>query len=90
MAGALSHSPSEPHFYLFILGTDAKTQSQGLGSQVLKPVLDICDAQGLAAHLESSNSRNVPFYQRHGFEVVGEIELEAGGPVIRPMHRAPR
>jgi ribosomal protein S18 acetylase RimI-like enzyme len=90
MAGVLQHSPSEPHFYLFILGTHAGTQGQGLGSQVLKPVLDVCDAQGLPARLESSNPRNLPFYRRHGFEVVGEIELEAGGPVIRPMHRTPR
>jgi ribosomal protein S18 acetylase RimI-like enzyme len=81
---------TEPHFYLFTLGTHADHQGGGLGAQVLEDVLAICDKQGLPAHLESSNIRNVPFYQRHGFEVVSEIEVDTGGPVLRPMRRAPR
>jgi ribosomal protein S18 acetylase RimI-like enzyme len=80
----------EPHFYLFTLGTHANHQSRGLGGQVLEPVLALCDAQGLAAFLESSNPRNLPFYERHGFEVMGEIDVAEGGPIIRPMHRKPR
>lgn len=79
----------ESHFYLFTLGTHTAHQGQGLGAKVLEDVLAICDAQGLPAHLESSNIRNVPFYQRHGFEVVDEIEVEAGGPILRPMRREP-
>jgi GNAT superfamily N-acetyltransferase len=80
----------EAHFYLFTLGTHAESQSQGLGAQVLEPVLARCDSQGIVAHLESSNSRNLPFYGRHGFEVVGELLIVEGGPVIRPMRREPR
>jgi len=80
----------EPHFYLFTLGTHADHQSRGLGGRVLEPVLECCDAQGLPAHLESSNPRNLPFYERHGFEVLGEVSIAEGGPVIRPMRREPR
>jgi ribosomal protein S18 acetylase RimI-like enzyme len=80
----------EPHFYLFTLGTHADHQSRGLGRRVLEPVLALCDAQGSAAYLESSNSRNLPFYERHGFEVMGEIDVAEGGPIIRPMSRKPR
>ncbi len=90
LAQALKDVPrDEPHFYLFTLGTHARHQGHGFGARVLEPVLAICDAQGLAAHLESSNPRNVPFYQRHGFEVTEEIELAGRGPVIRPMRREP-
>jgi ribosomal protein S18 acetylase RimI-like enzyme len=85
-----AHPKDESHFYLFTLGTRADAQGEGLGSRILRPVLDICDAQGLAATLESSNPKNLPFYERHGFEITAEIELEKGGPVVRPMHRTPR
>jgi len=80
----------ESHFYLFTLGTHAEHQSRGLGARVLEPVLARCDAQAIPAHLESSNPRNLPFYERHGFEVVAEIPIAEGGPVIHPMHREPR
>ena len=91
LARVLATQPvDEPHFYLFTLGTHAEHQSQGLGGRVLEPVLKRCDAQGLPAHLESSNPRNLPFYERHGFEVLGEISVAPDGPVIRPMRREPR
>lgn len=80
----------EPHFYLFLLGSHPDAQRSGLGSTLLVPVLEKCDAEGIAVHLESSNPRNLPFYQRHGFEVVCEKSLEPGGPVVHPMRRAPR
>jgi ribosomal protein S18 acetylase RimI-like enzyme len=82
--------PHDSHFYLFSLGTHAEHQGQGLGAQVVAPVLQICDAQGLPAYLESSNPRNIPFYQRHGFELRGELLLAEGGPSLSTMWRDPR
>jgi ribosomal protein S18 acetylase RimI-like enzyme len=91
LARAMSLQPlDEPYFYLFTLGTHSDHQSRGLGGRVLEPVLALCDAQVLPAYLESSNPRNLPFYERHGFEVMGEIHLVEGGPIIRPMQRKPR
>jgi hypothetical protein len=46
-------------------------------------------SQGLGAYLESSNIRNVPFYERHGFGVTAEVEI-APGCIVRPMWRDPR
>jgi len=87
MSIAESHPHDEPHFYLFVLGTDAPFQGQGLGSRLIRDVLDRCDRQGLPAYLESSNPRNVPFYERHGFRVQREMDL-GDGTVVRPMWRA--
>jgi ribosomal protein S18 acetylase RimI-like enzyme len=83
-------APDEPFFYLFVLGVHADAQGQGLGADLITPVLEVCDREGISAHLESSNPNNLSFYQRHGFEVTHEIELADGGPVVRPMHRTAR
>jgi hypothetical protein len=39
------------------------------------------------AHLESSNLKNVPLYQRFGFEVIEEIPLPEDGPTLWAMLR---
>ncbi len=62
--------PHEPHWYLATLGTAVEQQGKGVGGALLRPVLEHCDAEGLPCYLESSKERNVPFYRRHGFEVV--------------------
>jgi GNAT superfamily N-acetyltransferase len=83
------HPHNAPHFYLFVLGTARAVQSRGIGSRMLHEILDRCDRQGLGAYLESSNARNVPFYARHGFEVLTEVKLSEEF-VARPMWRDPR
>jgi GNAT superfamily N-acetyltransferase len=78
-----------PHFYLGELGTAKAARGKGLGSVLIREVLDRCDRQGLGAYLESSNIRNVPFYERHGFEVLCEVEV-SDTCTARPMWRQPR
>jgi GNAT superfamily N-acetyltransferase len=82
--------PHEPHWYLATLGTAPEVQGQGVGTALMRPVLDHCDANGLPAYLESSKERNVPFYSRHGFKVVKEVPLPGGGPTIWTMWRDPQ
>jgi ribosomal protein S18 acetylase RimI-like enzyme len=85
-----SMHPHEPHWYLATLGTDPEVQGRGIGSALMRPVLEQCDAEGLPAYLESSKERNVPFYARHGFAVVKEVPLPGGGPSIWTMWREPQ
>jgi ribosomal protein S18 acetylase RimI-like enzyme len=56
---------------------------------LLTQALARCDADGLPAYLESSNPRNIPLYQRHGFEILGRIQV-GDSPVLTPMRRPPR
>src|SRR5438132_9721493 len=60
------HPKDRPHFYLGVLGTDPPWQGKGVGSALLGPVLERCDAEGIPAYLEASEERNVPFYGRRG------------------------
>ena len=80
------HHLREPHWYLAVLGTDPEAQRMGLASAVLAPVLERCDREGMPAYLESSKAANIPFYNKHGFEVVDELCVP-GGPSLWPMVR---
>jgi GNAT superfamily N-acetyltransferase len=82
--------PTEPHYYLEFLGTRGDMQGKGVGSAVIAPILERCDREGVAAYLESSNRKNVPFYARHGFVETGEISAPRGGPKLTAMRREPR
>jgi GNAT superfamily N-acetyltransferase len=84
-----AYHPEVPHWYLPLIGTDPARQSQGYGSALLRHALAICDAAMLPAYLEATSPRNVPFYQRHGFEALGTIQV-ADSPPITPMLRRPR
>jgi GNAT superfamily N-acetyltransferase len=82
--------PARPHWYLSGIGIDPPVQGTGVGSQLLHSRLARCDAAGLPAYLESSKERNVPFYERHGFTVVGELTVPDGGPTLWLMWRDPQ
>lgn len=81
--------PDEPHWYLAVLGVDPSVQGNGLGSALLAPVLQSCDADGVPAYLESSKERNIAFYARHGFRVTEEMRMPKGPPLWL-MWRDPR
>ncbi|WP_436794267.1 GNAT family N-acetyltransferase [Actinospongicola halichondriae] len=89
LARASEYRPAAPHFYLGILGVAPEGQGGGLGASLLDPVLAACDAAGMVAHLESSNPRNLGFYERLGFETVDEYRC-GGDPLMTIMSRQPR
>jgi ribosomal protein S18 acetylase RimI-like enzyme len=84
-----AYHPREPHWYLPIMGVDPAQQGCGCGSALLQHTLDRCDRDQTLAYLESSNPRNIPLYERHGFEVVGTVQAGTSPP-LHPMVRTPR
>ena len=85
----LALRPKEPHWYLSVLGTDPEHQKRGIGCALVRAGLARCDEGGAAAYLEASRPENVPYYERRGFEVVGQLQMPGGPPVWR-MSYAPR
>lgn len=83
------YHPEGPHWYLPLIGVDPTHQGCGLGAALLRHALERCDADGVVAYLESSNPRNIPLYERHGFEALGVIQV-GGSPQVVPMLRRPR
>ncbi|MFB8209540.1 GNAT family N-acetyltransferase [Streptomyces sp. NPDC056010] len=80
---ALEHRhPARPaHWYVEYIGTHADARGTGRGSVVLGGLLERADADGRPVFLESSNSRNLTFYRRHGFEVREEMTFRSGPPM---------
>ena len=77
------------HWYLSTLGVDPPSQGKGIGSALIRPVLEQADAEGLFCYLETEKERNLVFYRRHGFEVAAEDDLPRGGPHFWTMTRKP-
>ena len=84
-----SSHPSEPHWYLPMIGVDPAKQDNGYGSALMKHALARCDGEGKLAYLESSSPRSIPLYRRHGFELLGTIQVGSSPPLF-PMMRKPR
>ena len=60
------------------MGTLPERQGRGIGSALLRPVLERCDEERLPAYLDASSEHSRDFYLGQGFEVIGELPLSTG------------
>ena len=72
-----------------MIGVDPAKQGAGYGSALLKHALERCDADDKLAYLESSSPKNLPLYERFGFERLGTIAVGSSPPLF-PMLRKSR
>lgn len=72
---------SQPHWRYNFLGITPSHQGQGIGSQMLQfTKQESLKKPGDIIYFETSQSQNVPFYQRNGFKFIGEFEVPDQGP----------
>lgn len=83
------YHPQEPCWFLPLIGVDPVRQGCGYGSALLRHAVERCDRDNVAAYLESSNPRNIPLYERHGFKSLGKIQV-GSSPTLVPMLRRPQ
>ena len=81
------HHPSDPHLYLFTIGTRKAARGTGLGKAILRPMLDAADRAGLPCYLENTNPANSGFYMSQGFERMEVFEVGEGSPPMEAMWR---
>lgn len=89
LARIARRAPAGPHWHLAAVGVAPDRQGEGLGARLLAPMLARCDRLGLPAYLESSNPRNVTFYERLGFAVTGEVRTVDERVALTLMRRPP-
>ena len=83
------HERAGDCWYLPLIAVDPICQGRGIGARLMVEALRRIDAEHAPAYLESSNPRNVSLYERHGFEVMGRIQVGSSPPML-PMYRPPR
>lgn len=81
--------PKEAHWYLSMIGVDPKSQGQGVGAELMRYSVARCDQEHALAYLETANPRNIPLYERFGFETMEPFQIGAA-PRVTPMLRRPR
>ncbi|UQA59294.1 GNAT family N-acetyltransferase [Polyangium aurulentum] len=85
------HHITEPHFYLFVLGVEPRLQGRGIGAALLRSFTARADAASKPCYLETDRISSVRLYERHGFEVMREIDIAPlGGLHMWLMRRAER
>jgi GNAT superfamily N-acetyltransferase len=89
LATVESNHPKAGHEYLAFVGLEPELQGKGLGTALLRPVIERCDRDGVPAYLEASSPRSRTCYLRQGFEVTEEFEFPRGGPPSWRMWREP-
>ena len=77
------------HWYLWGLGVKPSRQGLGIGGLLMQPVLARADADRLPCYLETTNQKNMPFYEKHGFNVVSDGEVPRYGLHVWTMLREP-
>lgn len=82
--------PTEPSWYLQAMGVHPRAQRRGVGRQLMRPGLTLADEANLPCYLQTSDSANIDYYRRYGFEVSQPaIETLPDGPTYIGMTRPP-
>jgi GNAT superfamily N-acetyltransferase len=84
-----AHPDDRPHYYLSLLATHPDRRGRGLGMGLLAESLELIDAEGAAAYLESTNPANHRRYEALGFVRWAEFELGEDSPPVTQMWRDP-
>ncbi|GAA5015294.1 GNAT family N-acetyltransferase [Streptomyces siamensis] len=84
------HPAGRAHEYLWMIAVAPERQGEGLGTTLIRSVLDRCDREGLPAYLEASSARSRALYERLGFAVEGRPLDLPDGPQMWPMWREPQ
>lgn len=72
-------APSSPHHYLVMIGVNPEVQGMGIGTAMLRHLLQVANSDnkshGIA--LDTENKENVNLYQRLGFALRHEKNINA-------------
>lgn len=80
----------QPHFYLDNLGVLPESQGRGLSSRLLRPILEMADAQNVICYTDTVTKSNVALYEHFGFQCVETCEVADTGVTIWALRRPAR
>ncbi len=62
-------------YYLWFIGVDPAEQNKGIGSALLKDVIEESVSKGRPIYLETSTFKNIPWYEKFGFAIYNEHDF---------------
>lgn len=77
----------EPHFYLDNLGVLASARGKGVSSKLIRPFLELADAQKVAAYTDTVTRSNVAIYEHFGFQSMETVTIPKTGITVWAMRR---
>lgn len=77
----------EPHFYLDNLGVLQSARGKGLSSKLIRPFLEMADAQKVIVYTDTVTPANVPLYEHFGFECVEQSHIPSVGITVFALRR---
>ncbi|VEP17026.1 Acetyltransferase, GNAT family [Hyella patelloides LEGE 07179] len=78
---------TQPHWYLALMFVNPSYQRQGVGSVLLKPILDRSDDEKLQCYVLTFTEQAVKFYQRNGFSIIRKSQASKNAPFFWNLKR---
>lgn len=67
--------PKERMYYLWFIGVDPDCQGSGIGTELMRDIIEESQRKQRPIYLETSTLKNLPWYKKFGFEIYSELEL---------------
>jgi ribosomal protein S18 acetylase RimI-like enzyme len=67
--------PKELMYYLWFIGVNPEYQNEGIGSVLLSEIIEDSEDKKRPIYLETSTLKNLPWYQKFGFQIYNELDL---------------
>ncbi|MDF3076874.1 MAG: family N-acetyltransferase [Sphingobacteriaceae bacterium] len=67
--------PKEPMYYIWFIGVDPAYQNSGIGTELLNEVIEDSSRKKRPIYLETSTTKNLPWYKKFGFDIYNELDL---------------
>lgn len=81
-----SFYPTNQMVYLWFIGVSPEVQGQGIGTKLLREVIDHAAQLDRPVYLETSVQRNLPWYRSFGFETYNTIDFSYTLHMLRYVH----
>ena len=79
-----------PHFYLDNLGVLPSARGKGVSSKLIRPFLEMADAQRVIMYTDTVTPSNVAFYEHFGFQCVEQSPVSGTGLTVFALRRPAR
>lgn len=67
--------PKGSIYYLWFIGVNTDVRNKGIGSSLLREVIQEGQNKGRTICLETSTLKNIPWYEKHGFNIYKELDF---------------